>query len=347
MRRYSGSAVPRHHVFILSDGTFVVQWDENRVQELLSGRYRNFVWADFGHAITDYELKQLKAAGRVEHYNRNYVWLYALPETGRLNRQIKTLDRPRNSVRTYYLTTSLPKSQLENVRALLKTIGQGDELYARERDGVLVVFGKQGAAFRRLADVEQAQKLLREKDSALFGDAAIAFVEQSVRDSEFRTFPMDENLEITNFDLDALIASQSDTLTTDGKKVVLVVGNDDERKAIESLLLDMKLGVHVAATGADGLDCLEDIVPELLIMDLQLPDMHGWKMLGKAREVDSLRDIRVIVIGDHEAAPNEQTFALTVAKVDIYLLKPISMALLRQNVWMVLKEVGGNSNHNS
>lgn len=337
MRRYSGSAVPRHHLFILADGAFVVQWDEARVQELLSGRYRNFTWADFGHAITDYELKQLKAAGRVEHYNRSYVWLYALPESGRFNKEIRTLDRPRSSMRTYYLTTSLPRTQLEAVRQYLKALGQGDELFVRERDGVLVILGKQGAVFRRLSDAEQAQKMLREKDKDLFGSIAIAFIEQSVRDSEFRSFPIDENLEITNFDLDALIASQTDTSVTENKQVVLVVGNDDERRAIAGLLQEMALKVQAAATGADGLDYLEDAVPDLLIMDLQLPDMHGWKLLGKAREIDSLRAIRVILIGDHEAAPNEQTFALTVAKVDVYLVKPISMAALRQNVWMVLK----------
>ncbi len=346
MRRiYSGSAVPRHHVFILTDGTFAVQWDEWRVQELLTGRYRSFNYNDFGHAITDYELNQLKAAGRVEHYNRNYVWLFALPEQNRFSKQIKTLDRPRDRVRTYYISTSLPKSQFDNVQGLLKTIGQGDELLARVRDGLVVILGKQGAAFERMGDAENAQKLLRDRAPALFDDSAVAFIERSIKDTEFRPSHTSENMEVMNFDLDMLIASQTDTTVTQGKRVVLVMAKEEDRKAIGALLTELQTNVHMASTAAEALDLLEDSYPHLLIMDLQLPDMHGWRMLNKAREIDSLRGMHVIVLGDHEASANEQTFALTVAKVDVYLVKPVSMASLRQNIWMILRGNALNSNH--
>jgi len=44
----------------------------------------------------------------------------------------------------------------------------------------------------------------------------------------------------------------------------------------------------------------------------------------------------VIVLADPGA--DEQVFALTVANVDVYLHKPISIARLRQSVWSTLKE---------
>ncbi len=72
-------------------------------------------------------------------------------------------------------------------------------------------------------------------------------------------------------------------------------------------------------------------------MDLLLSDMHGWEMLGKMKEIDSLRNMVTIVLAEGSMS-NQQSFALTVAKVDIYLVKPVSRARLRQNIWMSLKK---------
>jgi CheY-like chemotaxis protein len=74
-------------------------------------------------------------------------------------------------------------------------------------------------------------------------------------------------------------------------------------------------------------------------MDTQLPDMHGWEMLAKIKEIGVFQNLPKIMIADHHASPDDHAFALTVGKVDVYLVKPISMAQLRQNVWMTLKNV--------
>jgi hypothetical protein len=43
------------------------------------------------------------------------------------------------------------------------------------------------------------------------------------------------------------------------------------------------------------------------------------------------------MIADHRSKSDDQAFALTVGKVDVYLVKPISMAQLRLNIWLTLK----------
>ncbi len=333
-RILSGSAVSRHHVFILADGAFVVQWGETHVQDLLSGRYRKYENHDFGHAITDYELNQLKTAGRVEHYNRTYVWLYALPEQGRFS-ELKTQERSRQRVRSYYLNTTLPKSQLEDVQACLNSNGLSGDFLARVRSDLVIILGKKGAPFPQLTDAENGQKQLMAKAADLFRDTAVAFIEATSANSGMSR-PLERAAEGT--DLASVIASQTDTSVTDGKMVVLAGGNEDERLAIRDLFQKMKLVVREAATANDTLYLLEDCNPDMLVMDLLMPDMHGWAMLGKVKEIDTLRQLTTVVIADHTASPNEQTFALTVAKVNVYLVKPVSMARLRQNVWMALKE---------
>lgn len=331
---FSGSPVPRHTVFILADGSFVVQWDENRVQELLSGRYRSFDDHNFGHAITDYELNQLKVAGRVEHFNRQYVWLFALPETGRYDVNVRTLHRSHDRLRVYYLNTTLAPDQLSAVEERLQVARLTEYFLARVRGGVVTVLGRNGAPFRQLTDAERAQKRLVAEDPVLFRHMAVAFIETSNEDNGYKrqTEQVAEQMDLT-----AIIASQTDTSITAGKHAVVAAGQEDERVAIGTLLRDMGMEVRSASTGRAGLQCLEDQITHLLVMDIQMPDMHGWEMLAKIREIESLNDLAIVVVADHSAPSDEQTFALTVGRVDSYLARPVSMAQLRQNIWLTLK----------
>lgn len=331
---YSSSPVPRQAVFIMADGSFVVQWDEARVQDLLTGRYRAFTREGFGHHITDDELTQLKAAGRVEHFNRSYVWLYALPEGHRFDVELKTLNRSRDRVRVYYLNTMLSTAYLDKVRALLAKLGLDEEVSAQERGELIAILGKHGVPFLHLPEVETVQRKLVTRAPEVFKNLVIAFVETS--QNEIQAAQEEHGMEPD--DLAMVIASQTDVSVTTGKCVVVVGSREDELTAIQELCLEMGMAVQLSATGTQGLELLEDLDPDLLVMDLQLPDMHGWEMLGKVKEITSLRDLPIIVIADHAAAPDQQSFALTVAKVEVYLVKPVSMAKLRQNIWMALKQ---------
>lgn len=330
---YSSSPVPRQYVFIMADGAFVVQWDENRVQDLLTGRYRPFTRDRFGHHITDYELNQLKAAGRVEHFNRSYVWLYALPEGKRYDVELKTMQRMRNRVRSYYLNTALPVAYLGGVRALLVRLGLDQDLSAEERGNLVAILGKNGGTFSRLSEVESVQRKLVNKAPEAFNNMVVAFIETSQHEGQ----PSADEHTMEPDDLATIIASQTDTTVTMGKCVVLVGSRDDEMAAIRDLCQEMGMSVLLSSHAGQGLELLEDTHPDLLIMDLQLPDMHGWEMLGKVKEITSLRELPIIVIADH-AGSNQQSFALSVAKVDVYLTRPVSMAKLRQNIWMALKQ---------
>jgi CheY-like chemotaxis protein len=334
IKNYTGSAVPRHFVFVLGDGTFVVQWDDTRVQDILSGKYHYFEENDFGHAITEAELQQLKAAGRVEHYNYNYVWLNALPEQKRFKVELKTQERIPGRVRVYYLNTTLPKAQLEGVQNLLNTIGMSADFSAYERQGVVAIAGKNGVPFRHLSEAEHLQKQLSTKAQAVFKDTVIAFVE-TAQDNGNLSQEIQRIGE--NTDLATLIASQTDSTVTADKHVVLILSAADERRAVQDLGKEMKLNLHVAETGADALRLLEDEPCDLLIMDFELPDMHGWALLAKLKENYALRQLPIMLLAEHTAA-SQQSFGFGVVNVDVYLVKPVSKARLRQNIWMALKE---------
>lgn len=326
MKILSGSAISRVRVFVLADGTSVVQWDEKRVQELLSGQYRHYEHhRDFGHAITDYELNILKSNGRVEHYTHKYVWLFPLPEAGRYSRRV--LDGLGKS-RGYYLTSGCQKTEMATVRQAIETLGLQTLVKPIVRGSTIVFHNPQGQLFAKIEDAEKAQHHLVEISKDLFGEISVAFVEmQQKRLSKPPNVPDDETLP----SLDELIASQHDVTATSGRKVVLASAVTEEREAFTELLVSMNIEVFPALRGGDALALLEDVRPDLFIMDLQLPDMHGYLLLGRVREIDMFRDLPVLIIAD------ELNLTMTIAKID-YLTRPVSIARLRFAVWKILRD---------
>ncbi len=109
------------------------------------------------------------------------------------------------------------------------------------------------------------------------------------------------------------------------QRVVLAVTQDEECHAFGKLLKNMGLQTASASTALDALALLEDYPPDLLIMDIELPDLHGWQMLAKLREIGELRRLPVIVITDWA------DFGTAVAGVQ-KLVRPVSMERLRRLV---------------
>lgn len=159
-------SIPRSRIFVLEDGTFVVQWEENRVQELLNSRYRNFETTQFGNAITDFELNQLVRAGVVEQYSDDLVSLSSVSNI-----------MPETPSRVYYLNTTRGKDALQTVQSALVDLELSDGLTTRLRHDFVVIWKKDGAAFYRFDDAEHHREQLILKSPELFGDTVVSFVE--------------------------------------------------------------------------------------------------------------------------------------------------------------------------
>lgn len=67
------------------------------------------------------------------------------------------------------------------------------------------------------------------------------------------------------------------------------------RDHVVRVLSDYGWRVSAAPSGAEGLRILEDTVPDVVVCDLELPDMGGFAILRRVREVDD--DVPVVVIG--------------------------------------------------
>jgi CheY-like chemotaxis protein len=330
-RKFDGAPVARHLVFILQDGAFVVQWDNQHTQDILTGKIHPFNDKEYGHAITDYELEQLREAGRVAHYDRAYIWLHALPEGERFSR-FNVREETAGRQRYFYLNTTLPGDFLQTVQQRLHELDLSKRYTAREQNEIVAIMNKDGHPFTRLAEVETAQNILRRAAPQLLKDAAVAFVEYNQRSA-----PPGDSLDTVDVpDLNTLIASQTQSLADEDR---LIIGVDQDEKFLASVAKTMeKMGVEFVpvTTGHEALITIEDLEPDLVLMDLVMPDTHAWQILARMKANQALVKIPVIIVSAL-GSQSDQVFALTVAKVYDYLIKPISPGQLRKSVWMALK----------
>jgi len=126
------------------------------------------------------------------------------------------------------------------------------------------------------------------------------------------------------------------------KKIVYV---EDELEMIDlvKLILSRK-GYEVigAAGGREGLDIIQEIVPDLVLLDLMMPDIEGWDVYQQIRANDATKHIPVIVV-TAKAQNIDKVLGLHIAKVNDYISKPFSPQDLVASVEKVL-EVEPQSN---
>jgi len=120
------------------------------------------------------------------------------------------------------------------------------------------------------------------------------------------------------------------------KKIVYV---EDELEMIDlvKLILSRK-GYEVigAAGGREGLDIIQEIVPDLVLLDLMMPDIEGWDVYQQIRANDATKHIPVIVV-TAKAQNIDKVLGLHIAKVNDYISKPFSPQDLVASVEKVLE----------
>src|SRR3954452_14377355 len=125
-----------------------------------------------------------------------------------------------------------------------------------------------------------------------------------------------------------------DAVSVQGRRVLLIDDDEDVRTMVRRLYERNDAEVIDAATGTEGLKALYGSQPDLVLLDIGMPELDGWRVLDRIRE---LTDVPVLMLtaSDREL---EKVRALR-AGADDYVTKPFGMqellarseALLRRN----------------
>ncbi len=119
-------------------------------------------------------------------------------------------------------------------------------------------------------------------------------------------------------------------------KLIVCIEDEPEMIDLVKLILSRK-GFQVvgAMGGREGLEAIQAHKPDLVLLDLMMPDMDGWEVYQKMKANDATKSIPVIVV-TAKAQSIDKVLGLHIAKVDDYITKPFGPQELLESVEKVL-----------
>ncbi len=119
-------------------------------------------------------------------------------------------------------------------------------------------------------------------------------------------------------------------------KIILCIEDEQEMIDLIRLILSRRgFDIRGANRGEEGLKIIREVHPDLILLDLMMPDMDGWEVYQQMKADEKTKDIPVIVV-TARAQSIDKVLGLHIAKVDDYIAKPFSPQELLTSVDNVL-----------
>lgn len=127
---------------------------------------------------------------------------------------------------------------------------------------------------------------------------------------------------------------------TKGKQTVLCI--EDDRDVLDLLQIIFELeGYHWVGAfgGRAGLRTAQTLKPDLILLDIMMPDMNGWEVYARVKSDVKLRHIPIMILTVRDAEWDKR-LALQGAQVADYVTKPFTPNDLVQRARQVLGDCG-------
>ncbi len=124
-------------------------------------------------------------------------------------------------------------------------------------------------------------------------------------------------------------------VVVESKKILVIEDDPDIRMILKGQLEMDGYEVYDAETGSDGITLLKEITPDVVVLDLNLPDTDGLKV---CKEIKDLGDIPVIMLTVRDTMSDKlRGFE---AGADDYVTKPFEYLELAARIKVALKRKG-------
>ena len=119
-----------------------------------------------------------------------------------------------------------------------------------------------------------------------------------------------------------------------GEKLKVLLVDDDARlvEAVQLYLTKAGYEVFVAANGREALQRVYQLRPSLVILDIMMPDMDGWEVCTRIRELSEVPIIMLTARGQE----SDRVRGLKIG-ADDYLIKPFSLRELEARIGAILR----------
>ena len=110
---------------------------------------------------------------------------------------------------------------------------------------------------------------------------------------------------VTRADLGRAITALKDPV----RRVLIVDDDLDVLRLFESMLrtLDESLDVLKASSGREALDLLRKTPPDLMLLDVKMPNMNGWEILDLMEHDDSLKEVPALLVSAQDPTDTPMT----------------------------------------
>jgi DNA-binding response OmpR family regulator len=120
------------------------------------------------------------------------------------------------------------------------------------------------------------------------------------------------------------------------KKRVLCIEDHPEMIELIRLILGRQgFDVEGAEGGREGLESMQENPPDLVLLDLMMPDMDGWEVYRQIKASDQLKEIPVIAV-TAKAQGIDRVLGLHIAGMDDFITKPFGPKELIASVERIL-----------
>ncbi|MCH8109150.1 MAG: response regulator transcription factor [Chloroflexi bacterium] len=115
--------------------------------------------------------------------------------------------------------------------------------------------------------------------------------------------------------------------------VILIIEDDESISEIVSRVLESEgYTTHVASNGVKGLEQFYLTLPDMIILDVKMPEMDGWETLERIRQISDCPVIMLTVFGSTDDIIKGLELG-----ADDYLVKPFGIQELLARVTAVLR----------
>lgn len=125
-------------------------------------------------------------------------------------------------------------------------------------------------------------------------------------------------------------------MSAPGPIILYVEDNPENRMLVQRVLTAEGFTVLEAASAVEAQEVLQNHHPQLILMDINMPDMDGYTLTARLKKRPELQDVPILALtanvlrGDRERS--------LAAGCDGYIQKPIDVDRLPQEIWRYLEK---------
>ena len=119
-------------------------------------------------------------------------------------------------------------------------------------------------------------------------------------------------------------------------KSILLIDDDEPTGFLYKMIVgaaDCTENVCVLQNGQDALDYINNAIPDLIFLDINMPRMNGWEFMEKFNNIENtLLKIPVIIMISTTLNPDDEVKALGTKNISGFMRKPLTVKALNEAI---------------